>query len=191
MRTNISAGSSQEQSHNGNHSFPGWQSTMKDENAYPQAQQDQVNVQNREQLLSETELKHHGSDSQKNNIASEVNHLLHQKQTQNEKQQGPSEQIQIPQLPGMNVSEKTSIPMSGPDRTQAVESEPQYLKLQKMSNQQAMVNEQANNRPNRLKQVPFAMLLPVILPQLDKDRAMQLKTLYGKLKVSILSCPLF
>lgn len=185
---NISAGSSQEHDHNASQSFTGWQSTVKHENAHPQAQQDQVNAQNQEQLLSEMEMKQHGSDSQKNDIASEVNHhLLHQKQSQNDNQQGLSEQSQIPQLTGIHISEKTSIPMSGPDRTQTVESEPQYLKLQKMSNQQVMVHEQANNHPNRPKQVPFALLLPVILPQLDKDRGMQLHTLYVKLKVSMFS----
>ncbi|XP_031399430.1 transcription initiation factor TFIID subunit 4b isoform X4 [Punica granatum] len=161
----------------------GWQSTMTDENPNHQAQQDQGDAHHREQLLSEMEQKQHGDPPQ--NIAPEANHqLLHQKQSQDENQQRLSERIphQIPQMTGMHVSEKTSIPMSGSDRTHAPESEPQYLKLQKMSNQQAMASDQANNRPNRLKQVPFALLLPVILPQLDKDRAMQLQTLYVKLK---------
>lgn len=79
--------------------------------------------------------------------------------------------------------------MNGPDRINAPENEPQYLKLQNMSNQQPMVHEQANNRPNRIKQVPFALLLPVILPQLDKDRGVQLQTLYAKLKASIMFFP--
>ena len=47
------------------------------------------------------------------------------------------------------------------------------------SNQQAA---QAANRPAG-KQVPFAMLLPVIEPQLDRDRAAQLQTLYARLRV--------
>ncbi|PWA58782.1 Histone-fold [Artemisia annua] len=46
------------------------------------------------------------------------------------------------------------------------------------SNQQAA---QAANRPAG-KQVPFAMLLPVIEPQLDRDRAAQLQTLYARLR---------
>ncbi|KAL6527585.1 hypothetical protein OROMI_029396 [Orobanche minor] len=37
------------------------------------------------------------------------------------------------------------------------------------------------------KQVPFGMLLPIIQPQLDKDRAMQLHTLYFKLKKNEIS----
>lgn len=52
-----------------------------------------------------------------------------------------------------------------------------------MSSQQAMVTEQPSTPMNRSKQVPFGLLLPVLLPQLDKDRAMQLTTLFTKLKV--------
>ncbi|XP_028056196.1 transcription initiation factor TFIID subunit 4b-like isoform X1 [Camellia sinensis] len=47
--------------------------------------------------------------------------------------------------------------------------------------------EQAMNPMNCGKQVPFAMLLPVLQPQLDKDRAMQLHTLYNKLKKNEIS----
>nr|7AC1_A Chain A, Transcription initiation factor TFIID subunit 4 [Arabidopsis thaliana] len=32
------------------------------------------------------------------------------------------------------------------------------------------------------KQVPFAALLPTLMNQLDKDRALQLRTLYARLK---------
>ncbi|KAK4745637.1 hypothetical protein SAY87_011949 [Trapa incisa] len=87
----------------------------------------------------------------------------------------------ILQVAGICRSENASIPVNGPD-IHAPENEPQYLKLHKQSNQQPMVHEQATNRPNRLKQVPFALLLPVILQQLDKDKGMQLQTLYAKLK---------
>jgi len=53
--------------------------------------------------------------------------------------------------------------------------ESQYAKLQQMSNQQAIVN--------RSELVPFSLLLPILIPQLSKDRAMQLQTLLNKLKV--------
>ncbi|KAK4787251.1 hypothetical protein SAY86_011084 [Trapa natans] len=165
----------------------GWQSTMRDGTDISQAQQDQANAQNQEQHLPEMEMKYHGSDSQQNDVVPEVNnHHLDQKQSRNDNQPGSSEQSQIPKLTGMHISEKTSISISDP-RAQAINSEPQYLKLQKMNNQQAVVHEQPNNRPNRPKQVPFALLLPVILPQLDKDRGMQLHTLYVKLKKNEIS----
>ncbi|RID60686.1 hypothetical protein BRARA_F03820 [Brassica rapa] len=62
-------------------------------------------------------------------------------------------------------------------------SESQYSKLQKMSSQQARGVEQPVNPINRNpKQVPFAALLPTLISQLDKDRAMQLRTLYSRLK---------
>ncbi|KAK4794487.1 hypothetical protein SAY86_012481 [Trapa natans] len=181
------SGSSQVHNHITGQSFIGWQSTVTDGTTNPQAQRDQANVQNQERLLSEMGMKYHGSDSQQNDVAPEVNnHLLHQKQSRNDNQPGSSEQTQIPKLTGMHISEKTSTPISVP-MAQTINSEPQYLKLQKVNNQQAVVHEQPNNRPSRPKQVPFALLLPVILPQLDKDRGMQLHTLYVKLKKNEIS----
>ncbi|CAJ1972025.1 unnamed protein product [Sphenostylis stenocarpa] len=51
-----------------------------------------------------------------------------------------------------------------------------------MSNQQATVSEQPSSQGNRSKQKPFGLLLPILLRQLAKDRAMQLQTLFAKLK---------
>ncbi|KAK4481547.1 hypothetical protein RD792_012448 [Penstemon davidsonii] len=58
-----------------------------------------------------------------------------------------------------------------------------------LSNHQAKakVNHQAGTSLKSNKQVPFGMLLPIIQPQLDKDRAMQLQTLYLKLKKNEIS----
>lgn len=57
-----------------------------------------------------------------------------------------------------------------------------------MSNPQTMTSssQQSVSALKLNKQVPFGMLLPIIQPQLDKDRAMQLHTLYFKLKVDLL-----
>ncbi|GKE76587.1 transcription initiation factor TFIID subunit 4b, partial [Tanacetum coccineum] len=55
--------------------------------------------------------------------------------------------------------------------------------MHKASNNQqaaAATTEKAANRPAG-KQLPFAMLLPVLEPQLEKGRAMQLQTLYARL----------
>ncbi|KAI3460167.1 hypothetical protein Pfo_016830 [Paulownia fortunei] len=58
-----------------------------------------------------------------------------------------------------------------------------------LSNQQSMTssNQQPGTTLKLNKQVPFGMLLPIIQPQLDKDRAMQLHTLYFKLKKNEIS----
>ncbi|KAK4481544.1 hypothetical protein RD792_012445 [Penstemon davidsonii] len=60
-----------------------------------------------------------------------------------------------------------------------------------MNSQQALTsgmnNQQAGTSLKLNKQVPFGMLLPIIQPQLDKDRAMQLHTLYFKLKKNEIS----
>ncbi|KAL0657119.1 hypothetical protein Bca4012_077703 [Brassica carinata] len=70
-----------------------------------------------------------------------------------------------------------------PERPHNQETESQYSKLQKMTSQQPRGVEQPVNPMNRNpKQVPFAALLPSLIAQLDKDRAMQLRTLYSRLK---------
>ncbi|XP_022971952.1 transcription initiation factor TFIID subunit 4b isoform X2 [Cucurbita maxima] len=105
-------------------------------------------------------------------------------QPQSDCEQGDAEQVsaQFSQTPGLQGSEKAPILVNDSNRMQNRDNESQYLKLQKMSNQQTMVSEQANNPLNRSKQVPFASLMPVLMPQLDKDRAMQLQTLFNRLK---------
>ncbi|KAL2543775.1 Transcription initiation factor TFIID subunit 4b [Forsythia ovata] len=62
-----------------------------------------------------------------------------------------------------------------------------------MNNQQALAgnNQQPGNSLKLGKQVPFGLLLPIIQPQLDKDRAMQLHTLYFKLKKNEISKDVF
>ncbi|MFS8027841.1 putative RST domain-containing protein [Helianthus anomalus] len=54
-----------------------------------------------------------------------------------------------------------------------------------MGNQQAMATGLPPNSMNRAasKQVNFALLVPVLEQQLDKDRAMQLEGLYVRLRV--------
>ncbi|XP_048133439.1 transcription initiation factor TFIID subunit 4b-like isoform X2 [Rhodamnia argentea] len=176
-------GVSQRDNHGPSQSYPGWQP----ENANSQIQHEPKNAEHQEQMLAQMQRQQGDSlaDPQQNNTLEEVNNQhLKQKQVQDGHQLRQGEQIslQIKQSPGMPVSENNSLPMSEPGRVHTLDSESQYLKLQQMSNQQATVPGQAPNKPNRVKQVPFALLLPVILPQLDKDRAMQLQTLYGKLK---------
>ncbi|GLT74383.1 hypothetical protein SLA2020_461860 [Shorea laevis] len=139
---------------------------------------------------SEMDQKHHGSVSesqqqQLNEVSKEFSHLpLQQKQIQDDHQESVTEKMttQVPQTTGMHKSEKSSIPVGEPERINNQDGDSQYLKLQKISNQQTSSTQQPSIPMNRCKQVPFAMLLPALLPQLDPDRAMQLRTLYGKLK---------
>ncbi|MBA0607053.1 hypothetical protein Godav_019420 [Gossypium davidsonii] len=163
-----------------------WPTVGQDGNANFQHQQP---VQSAQQRSSEMEQKQQGvlvmgSLQQPNDVPQGVNRLPpQQKQPQDDHQQGVAEQVsaQVPLMAGIQTTERSPIPRE-PERTNIQDSESQYAKLQKMSNQQAGGTEQPNNQVNRGKQVPFAVLLPSLLPQLDKDRAMQLHTLYGKLK---------
>ncbi|XVF36393.1 hypothetical protein REPUB_Repub19eG0054700 [Reevesia pubescens] len=169
-----------------------WPGAGQDGNTIFQNQQALQSAQQQQQPSSETEQKQQGAVvigsqqqvQQPNDVPQELNRLPpQQKQPQGDRQQGVAEQvsIQVPQTTGIQTTERSPIPRE-PERTNNQDGESQYVKLQKMSNQQASGTEQPNNPISRGKQVPFAVLLPALLPQLDKDRAMQLHTLYGKLK---------
>ena len=187
-------------------SLPLWQTASQDQGTECQNQQDQRNAQKQEQTISGMELKQHGSvienQQQQSDASKELNCLqMSQKRTQDDCQQRPAQQISIqnpqqihiqnPQTTGMQISEKTPILVHEPDRSSSIEGESQYSKLQKISNQQTTITERASNplnHNNRAGQVPFGLLLPVLQAQLDKDRAMQLQTIFAKLKVRVSVC---
>lgn len=181
-------------------SLPLWQTASQDQGTECQNQPDQRNAQKQEQTISGMELKQHGSvienqkHQQRSDASKELNCLqMSQKRTQDDCQQRPAQQISIqnPQTTGMQISEKTPILVHEPDRSSSIEGESQYSKLQKISNQQATITERASNpinHNNRAGQVPFGLLLPVLQAQLDKDRAMQLQTIFAKLKVRVSVC---
>lgn len=166
------------------------QTAIKDE-SIDQIQQDQNGAQLQEMNSSEKELKQHDSLAknfqQQNVVSQESNNLaLPQKLSQDDLLQRHVEQkpLQIPRTTGMQMPLKSPAAISDSDRVRTQDSDSQYLKLQKMSNQQATTAE-ASNPGSRGKQVPFALLLPVLVPQLDKDRGMQLQKLFSRLKVGL------
>ncbi|CAH9053820.1 unnamed protein product [Cuscuta europaea] len=175
--------------------FVEWETANHGEDALPQTLQDSnVSLQQSFNSSSEMmELKRLGQDSEN--------------QQQNDSVKDASQQPSLPEK-SMQSSDKNTVPMLEHNRTQ--NPDPQYLKLntqQSMrtaisgqhtvsvvtSSQQQRMNSQtemasmmgshsAGNVHQQGKQVPFAMLFPYIQPLLDKDRGMQLQTLYIKLK---------
>ncbi|XP_004300119.1 PREDICTED: uncharacterized protein LOC101295421 [Fragaria vesca subsp. vesca] len=166
-------------------SLPQLQNARQDESTAGQIQHDQNIAQQRE-LPYEMELKQQRSISenmpQQSDASQErLNHFpLPQKQPHGDLQQGQADQK--PLQSGMLMSGKHPVSTQEQVLTPKPENDSQYAKLQKISSQQAMTTEQPSIPANRSKQVPFGLLLPVLLPQLDKDRAMQLTTLFSKLK---------
>uniref|UniRef100_A0A6N2MMT9 RST domain-containing protein n=2 Tax=Salix viminalis TaxID=40686 RepID=A0A6N2MMT9_SALVM len=108
---------------------------------------------------------------------------LIKKTSQDDIKQEPVEQVplQTPQSIGMQSSEQNPIPKSEPDKIQSSDGDPNFLNFQKMSNQQTAGTDQVGSQKNS-RQIPFAILLPALKPYLDKDREMQLQTLYNKLR---------
>ncbi|XP_052201529.1 transcription initiation factor TFIID subunit 4b-like isoform X2 [Diospyros lotus] len=171
-----------------------WNPSSQDENVNGQNSQDLNGSRNQERHMSEMELKQLGSgpDNQHQQIetSQELNAIpLQQKQLQDNSQQQQVGQstLHFSRALAIQNSEKNPVHIREPDRKHNPESDCQNPNLQKMNNQQAMAAEQGMNSMNRGKLVPFGLLLPVIQPQLDKDRAMQLQTLFLKLKKNEIS----
>ncbi|KAK2660156.1 hypothetical protein Ddye_006689 [Dipteronia dyeriana] len=170
-----------EGTHGTHQSISPWQNTSQEENTNIQGLE---SAQRQEQHSSGMDLKQHGSVAENQQQHNDGCPPSQQKQSQDNCPQGPAEQIpnQIPQTTGIQIAEKNPTQTHEPERMRNQDGESQYSKMQKMSNQPAVSAEQASNAINRGKQVPFALLLPALTPHLDKDRAMQLHTLYAKLK---------
>ncbi|KAH6781112.1 hypothetical protein C2S52_012349 [Perilla frutescens var. hirtella] len=95
---------------------------------------------------------------------------------------------QANQQTSMGISNEQVMPLLNQHTTGMVMTSQQAM-TSGMSNPQTMTSgsQQSVTTLKLNKQVPFGMLLPIIQPQLDKDRAMQLHTLYFKLKKNEIS----
>ncbi|XP_050235742.1 transcription initiation factor TFIID subunit 4b [Mercurialis annua] len=161
--------------------YPNWQNTAKDENKKVSDQQQQQ----QDHHSSVTELKQQDSVNENQQLRNDANREssylpLQQKQPQDNVQQSRAEQVplQTPQTIGMQVSERMPMPKHEADKMQISDAG----MVQKIGNQQTTGMEQPGSLKNQGKQIPFALLLPALKPHLDKDREMQLQTLFNKLR---------
>lgn len=174
-------------------SLPQFETVSRDEHNNYQVQRNQDIPGPRETSSSEKEPVNNTPIPQNNNPRNQHDNSSQQTrdlatpqiQSQDDRQNPQVEPIPppIPQPTVPQLAGKIPVTMHEPDKTHNPDSESQYMKLQKMSNQQATASEQASTPANRGKQVPFGLLLPVLMNQLDKDKGMQLQELFGKLKV--------
>ncbi|KAE9599997.1 hypothetical protein Lal_00046152 [Lupinus albus] len=167
--------------------MPQWPTSSHDNRTDSQNQESKT-AQQREQPSSEVELKQHGSLlEQPQHVASQVvnNPPFSQKQSQDEFHQSQNVQVSVQnsQMIGIQNSGKDPVQNHEIVQTHNPSNESQYAKLQQISNQQDTITEKPRSQMNQTpKQVPFGLLLPILIPQLPKDRAMQLQTLFTKLK---------
>ncbi|GAB4852301.1 hypothetical protein Ancab_016493 [Ancistrocladus abbreviatus] len=164
-----------------------WQPSGKDKNGNNQSQQVLKIPEQRVQQPSELEGKLHASgvENHRQEVhVSQVELPLQHKQTQDSGQELKAEQssLQMPQSSGIQISENSGIQIREADRVQNLSNESQFSNMPKLSSQQTAVQEHTNSSVNRARQIPFGSLLPIILPELDKDRAMQLNRLYNQLR---------
>ncbi|KAH7652475.1 transcription initiation factor TFIID subunit 4 protein [Dioscorea alata] len=169
-----------------------WQSSSQDGSLAQQVlQQDpkqQPSVQN---SSSEVETKDQGSGA-KDSDRQIVSHTEHDQQLSNldkpptDKQLEQSEANCNPNTEGDQTKkpEQNSVQSSEQDRDPPAENQQQH-KFQELNGQQTLSANQANNSMRRMKitpTIPFHMLIPILRPHLDKDRSMQLQSIFAKLR---------
>ncbi|CAK7347452.1 unnamed protein product [Dovyalis caffra] len=182
---------SHENNQSSSQQFPNWPTAGQNDNGNNSEEVDGKSVQqhqHQEQHSSAMETKPHGPNAenqqQQGDVPQEPTHLpVLQKNFQDDIKQELVEQVplQTPQSIGMQSSEQNHVPKSEPDKMQISDGDSQFLNFQKMGNQQTAGTDQAGNQKNS-KQIPFVLLLPALKPHLDKDREMQLQTLFNKLR---------
>lgn len=124
------------------------------------------------------------NQQQEVNISQELNCLpLQQKQTLD-----GNPQQQTKQNNSLHVSETVSMQNSENklrhvQEPKDLDSESQYPVLQKTGDQVVVTTGQATKTTGQC--MSFALLIPIIEPQLDKDKAMHMRTLYNKLRVGL------
>ncbi|KAH0728690.1 hypothetical protein KY284_004555 [Solanum tuberosum] len=189
--------------------FAPWQTANHDENASRCSLQDSETMQPKEENLSEMQLKRLDTDSQnqqqKNDSSQEINSLPLQHISQDSYQtteveqdtlhssravnmQNPEKNTQNPESPHLNLQGANNL-QSMQSLTTGTSGLPRVATMAGNQSESATgsSSQAAMNIAKQGKQVPFAMLFPHIQPQLDKDRAAQLQTLYVKLKKNEIS----
>ncbi|XP_061967793.1 transcription initiation factor TFIID subunit 4b-like isoform X2 [Populus nigra] len=182
---------SHENNQSSSQQFPNWPAVGQNDNASNTEELDAKSVEqqhHQEQQSSAMETKQHvpnaDSQQQKGDVPQEPTHPpVLQKKFQDDIKQELVEQapVQTPQSIGAQSSEQNPTPKSEPDKIQISDVDSQFLNFQKIGNQQTAGTDQAGNQKNS-KQIPFVLLLPALKPHLDKDREMQLQTLFNKLR---------
>ncbi|KAL3347672.1 hypothetical protein AABB24_021379 [Solanum stoloniferum] len=189
--------------------FAPWQTANQDENASRCSLQDSETMQPKEENLSDMQLKRLDTDSQnqqqKNDSSQEINSLPLQHISQDSYQtteveqdtlhssravnmQNPEKNTQNPESPHLNLQGANNL-QSMQSLTTGTSGLPRVATMAGNQSESATgsSSQAAMNIAKQGKQVPFAMLFPHIQPQLDKDRAAQLQTLYVKLKKNEIS----
>ncbi|KAF9621235.1 hypothetical protein IFM89_016729 [Coptis chinensis] len=166
-----------------NQSFPQWQVSNQEENVCVQNKEEEVkNSQNQGQTSSEVDMMQQGSGSeiqvqQSGQVREQSQLQMQQKDDQLERQTEPNPH-QLSKQSAVQVSEQNPVHYGGQDGTRQPENQQQFPNILKTNSPQAQTAESES----RSKQVSFGVMLPVLLPLLEKDRAMQLQALYFKLR---------
>lgn len=169
--TDSAAALSQATSHTPSQLFQQWQSSKREANTNEEVVKPQI----QEQKPSAMELNRHVPASESQHPPNDTSRDVTNVKSEPSRPQDDKHNVHMSQA--MNMQNTTDM-NPAQNITRNPENESQMQRMQRMATAQAA---NAMNRSSG-KQVPFALLLPVIEPQLDKDRAMQLQGLYARLR---------
>ncbi|MCL7037429.1 hypothetical protein MKW94_002563 [Papaver nudicaule] len=140
--------------------------------------QQQQNASSLEHTKLPVQQQHNASSLEHNKLPGQQN------QSRDDQLQPQGEQ-NAPQVKQENVAAAVQMPEQSTAQVaeqQVISGNQQPYQVQKSNNPSVPSAEQVNNSQSRNKQVPFGLLLPTIMPHLEKDKAWQLNSLFTKLR---------
>ncbi|RZC66383.1 hypothetical protein C5167_010077 [Papaver somniferum] len=147
--------------------FEQWQSSVRKENATGQGQEEGMK----------------NSERQEEKQSSETTVQQNQSRPDQLQPQGEQNAPQVPQeiVAAVKMPEQCSTAQVAEQQVISENQQP-CPQFQKTNDPPVSSAEQANNEQSRNRPVPFGLLIPMIMPHLEKDKAQQLDSLYTKLR---------
>ncbi|KAF9619679.1 hypothetical protein IFM89_008000 [Coptis chinensis] len=163
-------------------SFPQWQVSNQEENVCVQNKEEEVkNSQNQGQTSSEVDMMQQGSGSeiqvQQSGQVREQSQLQMQQKDDQLERQTELNPHQLSKQSAVQVSEQNPVHYGGQDGTRQPENQQQFPNILKTNSPQTQTAESES----RSKQVSFGVMLPVLLPLLEKKIELCSYRLYFKL----------
>ncbi|MQL85696.1 hypothetical protein Taro_018222, partial [Colocasia esculenta] len=169
-----------------------WQaSNQEDQTAHQTVQlEEQKDLQAQEQYLTSVEQPNHQQNAQQqqqiDSQSENENLTVLQENLSTDQHQLQKDQVVEKNM--VSISQENSVQESQQDKLQHSEDQQESF-VQQLNDQQTSTSDQGNSpvRPMKSGSIPFTILIPILRPNLDKDRSMQLEAVFAKLRANDIS----
>ncbi|MQL85697.1 hypothetical protein Taro_018225 [Colocasia esculenta] len=169
-----------------------WQaSNQEDQTAHQTVQlEEHKDLQAQEQYLTSVEQPNHQQNAQQqqqiDNQSENENLTVLQENLSTDQHQ--LQKDQVVEKNQVSISQENSVQESQRDKLQHSEDQLESF-VQQLNDQQTSTSDQGNSqmRPMKSGTIPFTILIPILRPNLDKDRSMQLEAVFAKLRSNDIS----